>query len=101
MRQVSDRHLEEMLGMQQILEAMFTQIDQCSARWQVVNDEPTCRLRKQDLTTMPCRSNPCRAVDIQPNIAFVTPPWLAGVQPHARRDGDANRPRMSCQCPLN
>ena len=52
----------------------------------VAAEEVACRLREQDLATMACCRDPCRAVNVDANVALVGYDWLSGVQANPNPD---------------
>src|SRR4051812_15810936 len=89
---VGHHNLEDVVWVEQILEAMEPKVAQVDAGGQVIGDDAACCFRDEHLTTTACRSNSRRAMHVQADVALAAALWLTGVQPHTRRNGHTVRP---------
>jgi hypothetical protein len=90
-REVAIAHLEQALRRRKVLETVLAEVANGLAR-----DEIPRRLRQEDLPAVPGGGDPCRTMDVDPDVALFAHHGLAGVQAHP----DFDRPGAECRLPV-
>jgi hypothetical protein len=92
-RQPVDLELVEPLGLREILQPVLPEVAQARP---VVEEDPR-RLGEQHLAAVPRGHHARGVVDVEPDVATVHEPRLAGVQAHADAQLLVARPRVLCE----
>ena len=87
-----DVELEQVLGTVEVLESVLSEVAQLQPIRKRPVDERRGRRRQDDLAAMRHRRDPCRAMDVDPDIRAVVRDRRPGVQSHPDLDGRAVGP---------
>ncbi len=81
-RQVRDDRLEEPLLPGQVAEPMLPEVAERHPGRQLPGDQVMGRLRHEELPSVSGRADPCRPMDVDPDVAILPAACLSGVHPH-------------------
>jgi hypothetical protein len=89
-----DHQLVEVLGLLDVLQSVRTQVAEAHAGWKDVLDEGPGRTRDEHLSAVAGSRDPCRPVDVQPDVVLAARDALAGVNAHPHPHLVALGPRV-------
>ena len=87
-----DRQIMQMLRAIEILETVLTEVAERDAFGERVHQERPRRFGDHDLSAVARGSDPCRTVDVDPDVVVAAHDTVAAVQTHADADLDAVGP---------
>jgi hypothetical protein len=94
-------HLEDPVSATQVLQAMLAQIPKPDSAGQLVDQQLVCRPRHQDLPAMADGKQPVDPAHHRTEIVAIALHAGTRMQRHAQPDGQAGRPRLSTDSPLD
>src|SRR3989454_7320531 len=87
--------------MQEVLEAMGSQVSQAHSVWEVMLYKVAGGLGQQHLSSVACAHDACCPMHVQAHIAFSRTLWLAPMQTHAYMHCCTIRPGMGSKRTLH
>ena len=100
-RKVADQSVHHQLAqprrLPKVTQPVGTQISPAHTGRKRFADQPAGRRRDHDLATVTGCRDPCRAVDVDPDVALADPGHLAGMDPDPDADGSFLGPRLGGQ----